>query len=111
MKVYDLSYVEDDLIAGLEKFFPEISSLNSKLQVKAQGLAAAAAAKEEAKKAGTAGLTAIESKPLTKPVSPRLTKQRLPRLPEPMKIESNVIMKTYLLLLLLLFIKKELSLF
>jgi hypothetical protein len=90
MKVYDLTYVEDEIIAGIEKYFPQMGTLNARLQQKAQGLAAAQAAKEEAKKNGTAGLAEVSAIPLTKPVSPKLTKQRLPKLPEPEKIEQTV---------------------
>lgn len=90
MKIYDLTYVEDDLIAGIEKFFGDVNALNAKLQGNAEGLAAAAAAKEEAKKNGTAGLGSVTAKPLTKPVGPNLTKQRLPKLPEVERIEQNV---------------------
>ena len=90
MKVYDLTFVEDDLIAGIEQFMPNVAILNSQLQGNAQEIAAAQAAKEEAKKAGTAGVTQVQAKALTKPVGPNLTKQRLPRLPEVEKVEQNV---------------------
>lgn len=90
MKVYDLTYVEDDMIAGIEKYISDVKTLNAKLQGNAEDLAAAVAAKEEAKKNGTAGLGQATSKPLTKPVAPNLTNQRLPKLPEAVKIEQNI---------------------
>jgi hypothetical protein len=90
MRVYDLTYVEDDLIAGVERFIPDINALNDKLQGNAQGLAAAEAAKEEAKKNGTAGLGSVQAKELTKPMTPNLTKQRLPKLPEAERLEQNI---------------------
>jgi hypothetical protein len=90
MKVYDLTYVEDDLIAGVERFIPDINALNAQLQGNALGLAAAEAAKEEAKKNGTAGVGAVNKKALTKAVAPNLTKQRLPKLPEAERVEQNI---------------------
>jgi hypothetical protein len=86
MKVYDLTYIEDDLIAGIEKYMPQIRELLASLQSKAQGAVAAAASREEEKAAS------VKPKPTTRAVSPKLTKQRLPRLPEPEKIEQNVIL-------------------
>lgn len=84
MKVYDLTYVEDEVIAGLEKYLPQARDLMAAIHNKEQGAAAAAAAKEEERAASA------KPKASTRPVSPNLSKQRLPRLPEPEKIEQNV---------------------
>lgn len=90
MKHYDLSYVEDDLIAGIESFIPDCQGYLFELQEKAQGLAAAQAAKEQALKNGTAGLGEVEKKKNTIPISPRITRPRPPRLPEPIEIPQTV---------------------
>lgn len=90
MKVLDLSYVEDDIIAGIERFIPDASKFTAALLDKAQGLAAAQAAKEEAKNNGTAGLGTVEKKALTRPVSPKLNRPRPPRLPEPECIPTQI---------------------
>jgi hypothetical protein len=84
MKVYDLTYVEDEIIAGLEKYLPQAKDLLSAIHAKEQGAAAAATAREEERAASA------KPKASTRPVSPNLSKQRLPRLPEPEKIEQNV---------------------
>jgi len=91
MKYYDLTYVEDELIAGIESFIPDCQNYLFELQEKAQGLAAAKAAKEQALKNGTAGLGEVVKKQATVPISPKITRPRPPRLPEPIEIEQNVI--------------------
>jgi hypothetical protein len=95
MKVYDLTYVEDEIIAGIEKYLPQARDLLSAIHTKEQGAAAAAAAREEERAASS------KPKATTRPVSPNLSKQRLPRLPEPEKIEQNVnyMFLSYLVLL------------
>lgn len=90
MKYYDLSYVEDELIAGVESFIPDCQNYLFELQEKAQGLAAAKAAKEQALKNGTAGLGEVVKKKSTEPISPKITRPRPPRLPEPIEIQQNV---------------------
>jgi hypothetical protein len=92
MKVFDLSYVEDELIAGVEAFIPQIEKYFYELQEKAQGLAAAQAAKEQALKEGVAGLAEVVKKKSTIPVSPKLTRPRPPRFPEPIEITQNVLL-------------------
>lgn len=91
MKYYDLSYVEDELIAGIESFISNCQGYLYELQEKAQGLAAVQAAKEQALKDGTAGLSEVEKRQSTIPVSPKITRPRPPRLPEPIEITQNVI--------------------
>jgi hypothetical protein len=95
MKYYDLSYVEDELIAGIESFIPNCQGYLYELQEKAQGLAAAQAAKEQALKDGTAGLSEVEKKQSTIPISPKLTRPRPPRLPEPIEITQNVTLPSF----------------
>lgn len=82
--------MEDELIASIEACMPEISRFCAELQEKAMGLAAAKAAKEEAQKAGLVGLGKVEKKRTTRPVSPNLSKPRLPVIPEPERIEQRV---------------------
>jgi hypothetical protein len=91
MKHYDLSYVEDELIAGIESFITQCQSYLYELQEKAQGLAAVQAAKEQALKNGTAGLGEVKKKNLTEPISPKITRPRPPRLPEPIEMTQTVI--------------------
>lgn len=90
MKSYDLSYVEDELIAGVEMFIPEADKYQSVLQANAQGLAAAQAAKDQALKEGKAGVGEVEKRKCTIPVSPRITRPRPPRFQEPIVIEQRV---------------------
>jgi len=93
IKVYDLSFVEDEIIAGIEQYIPDASRLISDLEQRAQGVAAALAAKEEARKAGTYGLGKAEKKASTRPQSPNIQKPRPPRIPEPERIDQKVIVK------------------
>lgn len=90
MKVRDLSYVEDELIAGIEQYLPELSRFCNELEEKAIGLAAAQAAKEEAQKTGSVGLAEVKKKPSTRPISPNITKPRFHAMPEPEKISMKV---------------------
>eukprot|EP01041_Mallomonas_annulata_P004353 gene4353-8663_t len=99
MKHYDLNFVEDEIIAGIELFIPEATSLTVELQERAQGVAAAQAAKEEARKAGTLGLGVAIVKESTRPVSPNISKPRPPRLPDTIEINTKPVVKdvpTYL---------------
>lgn len=91
MKVRDLDYVEDELIAGIERFIPDATRFCDELQLKAVGMAAAQAAKEEMKKSGMAGVGKVEKAGLTVPVSPRMNKPRPPKLPEPERIPTQFI--------------------
>lgn len=93
MKVRDLSYVEDEIIAGIEQFLPELSKFCSDLQEKALGVAAAQAAKEEIKKSGTAGLQEVVKRKGTRPVSPNIHKPRPTILPVPDRIPTNIVAK------------------
>lgn len=92
IRIYDLAFVEDELIAGIEMYIKDADRYMGDLQLKAQGLAAAQAAKEEAAKTGTAGLGHVETRALTKAVSPRITRARPPKFQEPIAIEQTVIL-------------------
>lgn len=93
IKCKDLDFVEDELIAGVEQYLPELDKFCQDLEKKALGLAAAQAAKEEALKAGTVGLGEVKKKGLTRPISPNITQPRPHPMPEPeqipMKIEAK----------------------
>lgn len=54
------------------------------------GLAAAQAAKEQAKKDGTAGVGKVVKKESCRPQSPKLSRNRIPKLPEPQEISQKV---------------------
>lgn len=86
MKVRDIEYVEDDLIAGVEKFLPEAREFREELQTKALGVATSKAAKEESFKCSVAGVLDTKKTSRTVPVSPRLSKGRPPKLPEPEEV-------------------------
>jgi hypothetical protein len=90
MKVVDLTFTEEVLIGGIEKFLPQSTRYLEELDGAAAGVAAAEAAKEEAKKNGTAGMGATLRKSSTRPRSPKLTKPRPPILPEPERIDGKV---------------------
>lgn len=90
IRIYDLGFVEDELIAGLEMYIKDSDRYLGDLQLKAQGMAAAQAAKEEAIKSGTAGLSKVETRQVTAPKSPRITRARPPKFQEPIIIEQTV---------------------
>jgi hypothetical protein len=90
IRIYDLAYVEDELIAGIETYIKDADKYMGDLQLKAQGLAAAEAAKEEASRTGTAGLGEVVKRGVTRAVSPRLTRARPPKFHEPITIEQTV---------------------
>jgi len=90
MKVVDLTFVEKEIIANLEAFFSEAHKFTAELAGAAAGLAAALAEKEAAKANGTAGVGQVAKKSLTRPVSPKLSRPRPPRLPEPERISQKV---------------------
>ena len=92
IRIYDLSFVEDDLIAGLEIYIKDADKYLGDLQLKAQGMAAAQAAKEEARKSGAAGLGKVEARTTTRAQSPRITRARPPRMQEPITIAQTVSM-------------------
>ncbi len=91
MRINDLKYVEDIIITNIEKYIPNALQYINELDGDAAGLAAAEAAKEEAKKNGTSGMGATLRKSSTRPISPKLSKPRPPLLPEPEKILSNTV--------------------
>ena len=90
MKVADLTFVEQELIADIERFQPEANKFLGELNNQAVGLAAAAEAAEAAKANGTAGMGARKKKNTTRPVSPKLSRPRPPQLPEPERISGHV---------------------
>jgi hypothetical protein len=90
MKHIDLDYVEDEIIAGVENFIPDVNRYMTDLQQNANGIAAAQAEKENALKEGKAGVGSVTSKASTVPTSPKLTKPRPPRLPEAIEIKQTV---------------------
>ena len=91
MKIRDLNYVEDELIAGIERYVPDATKLCNELQLQAVGNATAQAAKEELKKTGMAGVGPILKVTTTIPISPRLNKPRPPKLREPERILTQLI--------------------
>jgi hypothetical protein len=88
MKVRDIDFVEDELISGIERFQAESVQFCSELQSKALGAAAARAAKEEALKSGMVGVAPVKKAPITTPLSPKISKGRPPKMPEPEKISQ-----------------------
>lgn len=90
MAVVDLTYTENTIIAGIEKFLPQAKKYLDDLAGAANELAAAEEAKEKAKADGTAGLKTALAASLTRPVSPKLTRPRPFIMPEPIQIDQNV---------------------
>ncbi len=84
-KHYDVTYVEDVLIAKIKKLTPFMTELKEELHSKAHGLVAAKEAKKEA-----AGITKLAKKKLTVPKAPNITAPRPRKIPEPMKITNDV---------------------
>mmetsp|Transcript_5541 Transcript_5541/g.15470 ORF Transcript_5541/g.15470 Transcript_5541/m.15470 type:complete len:767 (-) Transcript_5541:111-2411(-) len=83
--IFDLEFVENEMIAPLKEVKRRIADLLERLEIKAYGIAEAANKRKEA-----AGITRLPSKALTKPVSPRLTKPTGRPLPEPMRISQTL---------------------
>jgi len=90
MRIVDLKFTEDTLISGIERYLVTAEKYLEELLGAANSVAAAEAAKEEAKKNGTAGMGEVLKKRGTRPVSPKLTRPRPPQLPEPDKIEAHL---------------------
>ena len=91
MKIRDLNYVEDELIAGMERYLPDATKFCSELQLQAVGHATAQAAREELKKTGMAGVGQVIKTTTTVPISPRLNKPRPPKLREPERLPTQLI--------------------
>jgi hypothetical protein len=91
MKVRDLSYVEDELIAGVEQYIPELSRFCADLDARGIALAAAQAEKEEAFKTGSVGLAEVQKRGVTRPISPNITKPRPHPIPLPEKISTKIV--------------------
>ena len=90
MKVSDLTFVEKEIIGTIENFIGQAEKYNGELNKAAAAAAEAEAEKEAAKANGTAGVGATTKKAVTRPVSPKLSRPRPPRLPEPERIASKV---------------------
>ena len=85
MKVRDVMYIEDEIIAVIEKCEGEAARFCTHLQPKAVGVAVADARKEEALKFGSSSTYGVTKAPLTVPVSPMLSKNRPPKITAPEK--------------------------
>ena len=90
MKVRDLDYVEKEIIAPLEKYIPDAMQYLVELEGVAASNAAAEAAKKEAEAKGEVGLKKVAKKAGTRPISPKLTRPKLPSIPEPERIGQEV---------------------
>ena len=93
MKVCDLTFLENEIFASIEKYMPAAHSYIGALNADAAQIAAKQAEKEKAEAEGTAGLKTVETKPLTRPISPKLSKKRPPKLREPMEISGTITAK------------------
>lgn len=93
MTIVDLKFLEDKIISGIEKFIKDACALCGVLNQAAAQAAAAQEAKEEAKKMGTAGLKTVDKKQATRPVSPKITRTRPPKLPAIEEISQKVVAK------------------
>jgi len=87
LTIFDADYVENDLTGTMEGFRADVKSLCNALHSKAFGIAAAKEAKEA--EAGQLQLT----KKVCVPMSPRLTRPRPRKVPEPIKIEQTSLAK------------------
>lgn len=90
MTVRDLDYVEKSVIPQIEKFIPEMQRFRGELAQNAAEDEARKAAEEEAKAKGEVGLAAVTKRKGTRPVSPKLTKQRPPMITEPERIPIEI---------------------
>lgn len=90
MKVVDLNFVERELIGGLERFFPDATVFVGELNSQGARLAEEAEAAEAAKADGTSGASMTKRRNTTRAVSPKLSRPRPPRLPEPERISGQV---------------------
>ena len=87
MKIVDLKFVEDEIIAGIEGHMPSIANFLVELEAKAQGIAASLQAKKDAANQGPV----LVKKSPTRPISPNLTQRKPPIIPEPTQINQKVI--------------------
>lgn len=93
MKVKDLSFVEQRLIPPIERLVPEMNRFCGELMQSAVDNQAAEAAKKDAQARGEVGLPKVNRKAGTVPISPRLTQTRPPILPQPERINAEIIAK------------------
>jgi len=89
LTVFDADFIENELTGTMEKFRGDVQSLCNQLHSKAFGIAAAKEAKE-----ADAGNLNYEKKKSTKPRSPRLTRPKPRKVPEPIKIEQCSLAKS-----------------
>jgi hypothetical protein len=93
MKVRDIVYVEDELIAVIKRYEEEAVQFCTELQSKAVGVAAANAIKEEALKFGASYTFGVKKVPLTVPVSPNLSRGRPPKIADPVTVSPLFLAK------------------
>lgn len=90
MRVRDLEYTEKVLIPECEKYTSESNTFIFELEGNAAANAAAEEARKEMEAKGEVGLKKVAKKASTRPQSPKLTKTRLPVIPEPERISQAV---------------------
>ena len=83
-RIFDRDFVEDDIVVRVKKFFSEAAVLMDDLRMKAYGIAAAKAKKEEDK------VNAFKGKGPTKFAPFKLNTPRPRKVSEPMKIEQGI---------------------
>lgn len=88
LTLFDADYIENELTGTMEKFRGDVMSLCNVMHAKAFGIAAAKEAKE-----ADAGVLQFDRKKQTVPRSPRLTRPKPRKVPEPIKIEQTSLAK------------------
>jgi hypothetical protein len=88
LALFDAEFIENELTGVMEAFRPDVQGLCNQLHSKAFGIAAAKEAKE-----AEAGMPQLDRKKSTRPRSPRLTRPRPRKVPEPIKIEQTSLAK------------------
>ena len=93
MKVRDMNYIEDDIIAGIESYLPDSIQYCNELQSQSHNITTTKLLKEESIRINSNdknnnNLNDVTKAPKTIPVSPRLSKGRLPKITEPDKISQ-----------------------
>ena len=83
-RVFDRDFVENDIVKRVKKYFKDAEQLMDDLRMKAYGIAAAKAKKDEEKAA------ALKGKGPTKIVPFKLNTPKPRKVPEPMKIQQGM---------------------
>ncbi len=83
-RIFDRDFVENDIVKRIKKYFKDADKLMDDLRMKAYGIAAAKAKKDEEKAA------AFKGKGPTKFVPFKLNTPRPRKVPEPMKIQQGI---------------------